>query len=192
MAVGGALERGEDAGGDVIGADRLHARVAPAREERHPCLARHVDRRGAERRRRQRGLRHRPLGERLGPLDPQRVLGDGAERAEEDEALHAGSLGGAQQPPGRQAVELLQPRGGLVAPRGREVHDRADAAQRVAERAGIGELAERDLDVHARRSEPARVADQAAHGVTARGEPRQQGRADPSGGAGEQEHRRGA
>ena len=115
-----------------------------------------------------------------------------AQRAEEDEAIDAGALGGPEQAPGGEAVELLQPGRRLVAPGAREVHDRPHAAQRMAERRRIREVAERDLDAHARRSQAARIADQAAHGLAARGEPRKQGRSDPSGRAGEQEHRPGA
>ena len=56
----------------------------------------------------------------------------------------------------------IEPRG-LVADRRGEVHDRVDAAHRVAERRRVGEVAERDLDPHALGAQPARVADQAAH-----------------------------
>ena len=45
---------------------------------------------------------------------------------------------------------------------GGEVHDGADAAQGVAERRRVGEVAEGDLDAHALGPEPARVAHQAA------------------------------
>ena len=42
------------------------------------------------------------------------------------------------------------------------MHDGVDAAQRVAERERIGEVAERDLDADALVAEPARIAHQAA------------------------------
>ena len=42
------------------------------------------------------------------------------------------------------------------------------AAQGVAERGRVGQVAERDLDAHALVAEPARVAHEAAHGRAAR------------------------
>ena len=66
------------------------------------------------------------------------------------------------------------------------------AAQRVAERRRVGEVAERDLDPHALVAQPARVAHQAADRASRRGQPAQQGRADQPGGAGEEEHARGS
>jgi hypothetical protein len=72
------------------------------------------------------------------------------------------------------------------------VYDRLHAAQRMAERRGVGEVAERDLDADPRGTEPARIAHEASHCFPARREPRQEGRSDPSGGAGEQEHGPGA
>jgi hypothetical protein len=179
-----AVERGEDAGRDVVGADRLHVGGAAPGQG--------IDRRDPERRRRERRLRHGGLRKGLGAVRAQRVMRRGAERRHEHEPLDARTLGAAQEPPRREAVELLQPCGGLVAPRTREVDDRAHAAQGVAERGGIGEVAQRDLHPHAGRPEPARVAHEATHRVAARLQARQQRRSDPSGGAGEQEHGPGA
>ena len=124
-----AVEGGHQAGGDVGGGDRLHPSRGRAGQQRPAGLARRVDERAAERRRRHRGLRDRRLGQRLGALHAQRVARRGAERRQEEEALDAGPLGRAQQPPGRQAVELLDPGRGLVAPRAGEVDHRLDAAQ---------------------------------------------------------------
>ena len=115
-----------------------------------------------------------------------------AERAEEDEALDTRPLGGAQQAPRRQAVELLEAGGGLVAPRAGEVHHRPDAAQRVPERGRIGQVAECELDPDPGRAEPSRVADQTPDRRPTGSEARQQRRSDPSRGAGEQEHGPGA
>ena len=56
----------------------------------------------------------------------------------------------------------IEPRG-LVADGGGEVHDGVDAAQGVAERRRVGEVAQRDLDAHAVGAEAPRVADEAAH-----------------------------
>ena len=80
----------------------------------------------------------------------------------------AGALGGAQQPPGGEAVELLDRRPGLVALGAGEVDDGAHAAQRVAERGRIGEVAGGQLHVHPVGPEAPRVAHQAAHGLAAR------------------------
>ena len=85
-----------------------------------------------------------------------------AERREEHEAPRAGALGGPDQPPGGDAVELLDRSVGLVADHRRQVHDRVDAAQRVAKRQRVAEVAERDLDADPLGAEPPRVAHQAA------------------------------
>ena len=81
-----------------------------------------------------------------------------------------GGLGGAQQAPGGDAVDLLDRRLRLVALRGGEVDDGLDAAQGVAEGRRVAEVAERDLHPHALRAEPPRVAHQAADRL-ARGRP---------------------
>ncbi len=52
-----------------------------------------VDDRGREHRVRERGLDHRPLGDRLGAHQSGAAAGRGAERREEHEPLHAGALG---------------------------------------------------------------------------------------------------
>ena len=79
----------------------------------------------------------------------------------------------------------------LVADGGGEVDDGVDAAQRVAERRRVGEVAERDLHAHALGPEPPRVAHQAAHRPPGGGQARQQRGADVAGGAGEQDHAAG-
>jgi hypothetical protein len=55
------------------------------------------------------------------------------------------------------------------------VDDRVDAAERVAERRRVGELAECDLNPHALLAEPALVAHERSHGPAVRCEPAQQG-----------------
>ena len=72
------------------------------------------------------------------------------------EVLGAGALGGAQQPPGGEPVELLDRRAGLVALGAGEVDDGPHAAQRVAERGRVGEVADGELHVHPLGPEPPR------------------------------------
>jgi len=181
------VERRQQAARGIRSADRLDMGARGTGEQSRARLLRRVDQRSRERHRRHRGLRDRRLGQRLGAVDAQRVLRRGAERRHEQEALDPGALGGAQQPPGREAVELLETGGGLVAPGAGQVDDRAHAAQRVAERAGVGEVSERDLDAHPRGTEPAWIADEAADRL-ARRDARQQRRADLSRGACQQQH----
>ena len=100
------------------------------------------------------------------------------ERREEHEALDARALGGLDHPPGRDAVELLDRPVGLVADRGGEVHHGADAAQGVAERRRVGQVAEGDLDPNALGAEAARVAHEAANRLPGGGEAGQEGGAD--------------
>ena len=69
------------------------------------------------------------------------------------------------------------------------MNDRADAAQGVAKRGRVGEVAQRDLHPHALLSQPARIAHQAAHRLAGGHQPAQQRRADRPGGAREQDHR---
>ena len=69
------------------------------------------------------------------------------------------------------------------------MHDRVDAAQGVAERGRVREVAERDLHAHALVAEPARVAHERAHRAAVRREPAQQGGSDGAGGTREQDHR---
>ena len=64
-------------------------------------------------------------------------------------------LGGAHEPERRDGVELLDRAAGLVADRRGQVHDRVDAAHRVAERRGVAEVAQRDLHAHALRARAA-------------------------------------
>ena len=83
-------------------------------------------------------------------------------------------------------------RAGLVAQgRGQVDHD-AHAAQGVAERRRVGEVAEGDLHADAVGPEAARVAHEAADRRARRHEPLQEGPAHEPGGAGQQEHRRGS
>ena len=68
------------------------------------------------------------------------------------------------------------------------MHDGPHAAQRVAKRRRVGEVAERDLHAHAVGPEPPRVADEAADGLAGGGQAAQQRAADEARGAGQQEH----
>jgi hypothetical protein len=116
------------------------------------------------------------------------IVRGGAQRAEEHEAAHARGLGGLDHAPRRDAVELLDRAARLVADRGGQMHDGRHAAQRVAKRRRVGEVAQRDLHAHALGPEAARIAHQAAHRDAFRGQAAQDGGADESGGAGEQQH----
>ena len=98
------------------------------------------------------------------------------------------SLGGPQQPPGADSVDLLDRRVRLVALGGREVHDGRDAAHGVAEGGGVSEIADRDLDADALGAETARVAHEAAHRLAAGDEATQQRRSHPSCRSGQQQH----
>ena len=69
-----------------------------------------------------------------------------------------------------------------------EVHDGAHAAQRVAKRRRVGEVAERDLHAHAVGTQAARVAHEAADRPARGGQPAQQCAADETRGTGQQEH----
>ena len=111
-------------------------------------------------------------------------------RREEHEALRARSLGRPHEPQRRHGVQLLDRRAWLVADRGGQVHHRVDAAQGVAERGRVRQVAERDLNPHALVAEPARVAHEAANRPRLGGEPPQQRGADGSRGPREQDHRR--
>ena len=77
---------------------------------------------------------------------------------------------------------------GAVAQGGGEVDHGLDAAHRVAERAGVGEIAERDLNADPLLAEAARISDQAADGRAAGRQPPQQGHSDRPGRAGQQQH----
>jgi hypothetical protein len=107
----------------------------------------------------------------------------GVQRREEDEALHARSLGRANQAQRRDRVELLDRRVRLVADRSRQVHDGVNAPERVPERGRVDQVAQRDLDPHALVAEPALVAHQRAHRRALGGEPAQQRGPDGAGGA---------
>ena len=100
----------------------------------------------------------------------------------------SGALGRAQQPPGREPLDLLERRPGLVALGAGEVHDRAHAAQRVAKRTGVREVADRQLDAHALGAEAPRIAHQSADGLAPRGQAAQHGGPEQARGAGQQEH----
>ena len=98
------------------------------------------------------------------------------------------ALGGAQQPPRGEPVELLDRRPGLVALGAREVDHGAHAAQGVAERGGVGEVARGELDVHPFGAEPPRVAHEAADRLAPADEAPQHRRAEQSGRSCEQDH----
>ena len=112
------------------------------------------------------------LRQRLRPEEARARVMAGVQRREEDEPLHAGALGGPHQAERRERVQLLDRPARLVADRRRQVHDRVDPAQRVTERARVGEVAERDLDPHPLVAQPALVAHQSAHGQAVRCEGR--------------------
>jgi hypothetical protein len=112
----------------------------------------------------------------------------GRQRREEHEPLDARALGGLDHPPRRDRVEFLDRAVRLVADRRGEVDDGPDAAQGVAERRRIGQVAQRDLHADALGPQPARVAHEAAHGLPRGGQTAQEGGPDEPGGAGEQQH----
>ena len=123
-------------------------------------------------------LRQRLGAEEAGALELARP-----QRGEEDEALHAGPLGGPQQARGRQPVQLLDPCVGLVADRRREVDHGVRSAQRLALQMAVAEarqVAERDLDLDPMTAEPARVADQRPDVVAGLEQEREQRPADGS------------
>jgi hypothetical protein len=91
----------------------------------------------------------------------------GPERHRPQQMAGAAALGGAQEPPGGEAVELLDRRPGLVALGAGEVDDGAHAAQGVAERGRVGEVAGGQLHMHPVGPEPPGVAHQAAHRLAA-------------------------
>ena len=68
------------------------------------------------------------------------------------------------------------------------MNDGVDAAERVAEREVVGEVAEGDLNPDSLGPEPPRVTDEAADRHAGSDEPPQQRSSDVSGGAGEQQH----
>ena len=102
--------------------------------------------------------------------------------------LRADALGGAQEPPGGQPVELLDGRARLVAGAAGQVHDRLDAAQCVAPARGIGQIADRQLHPDPFRPEPPGVTDQTPDGRAARDQAAHHGVTEQSGGAGEEKH----
>ncbi len=110
----------------------------------------------------ERRLDHGSLGDRLGAHQPGPAAGRGAERGEEHEPLDAGPLGGLHKPPSGDAGELLDRSPGLITDHRGEVNDRVDAAQRMAEREVVAEIAERDLDLDPLGAEAAWIAHQAA------------------------------
>jgi hypothetical protein len=68
------------------------------------------------------------------------------------------------------------------------VHDGVDAAQGVAEREMVREVAHRDLDADAILVESAGIPNEAANRRTAGGQPPQERPSDRSGGACQQQH----
>ena len=195
-----AVERGDDRRSAILGPQRLAAGGATAGERhrrqpgeplqpRKPPVAGRVEQRAGERRRRDPGVRDRGRRERLGAVHPRGVVRGRAERHRPDEVLDPGALGGAQQAPGGDRVQLLQRRSRLVALGGGQVDDRADPAQRMAKGGRVGEVADRELDVHPVRPDPAGVAYQAAHGLPPPDEPAEHRRAEQAGGTGQEQHR---
>ena len=201
VALRAALERRDHAVGGVLGPDGLGAGGAAAGQRhggqqreplqpRQPAVAGRVDERGGERGGGDLRLGDRARGERLRPVHPRGVVRRGAERHRPQQVLGAGALGRAQQPPGGEPVELLDRRAGLVALGAGEVDHGPHAAQRVAERGRVGEVARGQLDVHPLGPEPPRVAHQAAHGLAAADEPPQHRGAEQAGRSREQDHGR--
>ena len=94
----------------------------------------------------QRRFPHSVLRERLGAEEPGALEAGCAHRGEEDEALDAGALGGAQQTQGPESVHLLDAARRLIADRRGEVDHGVGAAERVAKRVRVAEIAERELD----------------------------------------------
>jgi hypothetical protein len=168
---------------------RQQGEVVDHRQERRPGR---IGQRQRDDRVRDARLGDRALGHGLGPQQPGAAVGGRALGRAEDEVLDAGAAGRLHHAPRRDAVELLDRSAGLVARRAGEVHHRAHAAQRVAERRRVGQVAEHDLDAHALLAQPARVPDQAPDRATRRGQSANDGRADQPGGAGEQQHARGS
>ena len=106
------------------------------------------------------------LGERLGAEEPGALEAGRAHRGEEDEALDAGALGGAQQAQRAEPIHFLDPARRLIADRRGEVDHRVGAAQRMAKRVRVAEIAERELDPNPVRPEQARIAHEGAHGLS--------------------------
>ncbi len=199
VAVARAAQLGDHAIGDVLGPDRLnqgppaprhghHRQQRQALQQRQPRVPGRVDDRWREHRRPQACLADRLLGERLGAEEAGAMVSGGVERREEQEAFDSRALRSLDHAPGGDPVELLDRAARLIADRSRQVHDRADAPQRVPKRRRVGEVAERDLHPHALCAEPARVAHEAAHLRAFGDEAAQERRPDHAGGAGEQQH----
>jgi hypothetical protein len=69
------------------------------------------------------------------------------------------------------------------------VHDRVDAAERIAKGRWVHQVAERNLHTDALLAEAARVAHESAHRLAVRRETPQQGGSHGAGGSREQDHR---
>ena len=142
-----ARQRRDHAVGDVRGPDRLERRAAAPGERHHagqPARAARAasgrGRRGVDDRRREDRVLQRPhsrtacSASAFARISRERLWVRRAERAEEDEALARPRARAAstRRQVATPASSSIEPR--LVADRRREVHDRVDAAQRVAER----------------------------------------------------------
>ena len=154
-----------------------------------PGIAGRVGDRGPKDDRLQRRVRHRLLRQSLGAKEARaRVVSRPS--AEKNTKPSRARRSAARSRRNVASVELLDRRPRLIADRGRQVDDRVDAAQRVAKRGRVGEVAQRDLHPHALIAEPARVAHEAAHRLPGERQAAEQGGADRAGRAGEQHHRR--
>ena len=134
------------------------------------------------------GVEHGLLGERLGAKEAGALELGRAERGEEEEALGAGALGGAQQAQRPEAVDLLDAARRLVADRRREVDHRVAAAHGVPQSVGIGEVDERELHVDALGAEAARLAHERTHLMAPGEQQREQRRAHHPCRAGDKDH----
>ena len=105
-----------------------------------------------------------------------------------EEALHPGPLGRAQQPHRRQPVQLLDRPARLVADRCGEVDHGVHAAHRVSHREWVGQVPERDPDVDAVGAESPRLAHQRPYVVPGPEQQRQQLAADHPRRARQQDH----
>ena len=90
----------------------------------------------------------------------------GADRPKEEKPRRARQTGLAQQPDRRDRVQLLDAPTGLIADRGREMHNRVDAPHGLADGERVGEVAHRDLHSYAVGTQAPGVADEAPDVLT--------------------------
>ena len=187
-AVGGVLGPDRLRAGDPAADQRHRGQVAEPLDPAQVAVAGRVDQRVGERRRRDVGLADRRGGQRLRALHPHRVVRRRAERRDPDEVPRADALGGPQQAPRGEPVELLDRRPRLIAGAAGEVHDGVHAPQRVAPRGRIGQVPDRQLDPHPLRPKPPRVTNQTTHRRAACDQPSHHGVAQQSRCSGHQKH----